>query len=126
MFKQLSPNIKGSITRSISQTFERYMKEIEWDEKRFDITHFVFMWESYIKEKTLWYKKLPEYVINSPQFHAEVANKINEVIERMLTEPATEEQIQRIEALQKGKKKKYTYSCKAEAQFVEDLLKSNQ
>ena len=37
MFKDLSPNLKSSITRSITQTFEQYMSDIEWSGEKFSI-----------------------------------------------------------------------------------------
>ena len=45
-----------------------------------------------------------------------------EVIDKILTEPPTEKQIETIDALQAQLKTNYSYSCKAEATYVEQLL----
>ena len=41
MFKDLSPNLKSSITRSITQTFEQYMSDIGWSGEKFSIDDYI-------------------------------------------------------------------------------------
>ncbi|REB08497.1 hypothetical protein DVB69_04980 [Sporosarcina sp. BI001-red] len=125
MFKSLSPNLKSSITRSITQTFEQYMTEIEWDPERYDMAHFMKRWSEYITEKALWYEKIPDDVKYATQFHEEVAVRINEVIQKVLSEPPSEEQIATIQQMQEALNTQYMYECKAEAAFVEAELKKH-
>ncbi|GKV69174.1 hypothetical protein NCCP2716_16720 [Sporosarcina sp. NCCP-2716] len=123
MFKSLSPNLKSSITRSITQTFEQYMTEIEWDPERYDMNDFMKRWSEYITKKALWYSKIPDDVKHSAEFHEDVASRINEVIRKVLSEPASEDQIASIEQMQEDLNTEYIYECKAEAAFVEAELK---
>lgn len=122
MFKELSPNIKSSITRSISQSFEQYMSDIGWSEERYDIEQFYANWREYITTKALWYERIPDSIKADEQFHKELANRIEEVIVRILNEPPSEEQIANIEMLQEQLNTHYEYNCKAEAVYVETLL----
>ncbi|MEZ7172483.1 hypothetical protein [Sporosarcina sp. OR05] len=122
MFKNLSPNIKSSITRSITQTFEQYMASIAWDEELYSIEQFVATWREYITTKALWYSKIPEDIKQHPSFHEDLAQRINEVIQRILNEPPSEDQIASIQMMQEKLDTHYTYGCKAEANFVENLL----
>lgn len=123
MFKSLSPNLKSSITRSITQTFEQYMSDIEWDEEKYSIEDYMANWREYITTKALWYTKIPEKVKHSPKFHEELAGRINDNIARILSEPPSEEQIATIEIMQEELDTHYEYSCKAEAVYVETLLR---
>lgn len=123
MFKSLSPNLKSSITRSITQTFEQYMTEIEWNPDRYDMADFMKRWSEYITEKALWYEKIPDDVKYATQFHEEIASRINEVIQKVLSEPPSEEQIATIQQMQEKLNTQYVYECKAEATFVEAELK---
>ncbi|WP_432354101.1 hypothetical protein [Sporosarcina sp. A2] len=123
MFKSLSPNLKSSITRSITQTFEQYMTEIEWNPDRYDMIEFMKRWSEYITKKALWYEKIPDDVKYSTQFHEDVAVRINEVIQKVLSEPPSEDQIATIEQIQEEHDTKFAYECKAEAAFVEAELK---
>ncbi len=123
MFKSLSPNLKSSITRSITLTFEQYMTEIEWNSDRYDMEDFMKRWSEYITEKALWYEKIPDDVKHATQFHEEIAVRINEVIQKALSEPPSEDQIATIEQMQEAHNTKYLYECKAEAAFVEAELK---
>ncbi|WOV88018.1 hypothetical protein QWT69_02545 [Sporosarcina oncorhynchi] len=122
MYKDLSPNIKSSITRSITQTFEQYMANIEWNENKYDIADFVEMWRDYITTKALWYSKIPDEVKADSKFHEDLAQRINEVIVRILNEPPNEEQIASIQMQQEKLDTHYNYGCKAEAAYVESLL----
>lgn len=122
MFKELSPNIKSSITRSISQTYEQYMERIDWDEDAYDIEDYLMSWKEYINERALWYETLSAEQKEDPQFHEDMAVRINEVILKMLTDPPSEEQVAAIELLQEELGTHFDYACKAEATYVENKL----
>ncbi|CAM5519073.1 Group-specific protein OS=Lysinibacillus sphaericus OX=1421 GN=LS41612_19925 PE=4 SV=1 [Lysinibacillus sphaericus] len=62
----------------------------------------------------------------STEFHEEMAQKIDEVIAKILNEEPTAKQVETIEALQKELGTNYTYNCKAEAAYIEQLLKDKQ
>lgn len=124
MYKNLSPNIKSSITRSIAQTFEQYMSEIAWSEDKFNLEDFVSSWQQYITTKALWYSEIPNEIKHDAQFHEEVAVRINEIIEKILQDPPTDEQIATIQMLQEDLGTHYEYDCKAQAAYVDGLLKN--
>lgn len=124
MYKDLSPNLKSSITRSITQTFEQYMESIEWSESKFSIEDYIASWREYITTRALWYSEIEDSVKENPIFHEELAERINEIINRILEEPPTEDQIATIQMMQEKYNTHYTYDCKAEASYVERLLKS--
>lgn len=124
MYNNLSPNLKSSITRSITQTFEQYMESIGWSESKFSIENYMLSWREYITSKALWYSEIEDAIKTSPVFHEELAVRINEVITRILEEPPTEEQIATIQVMQEKYDTHYTYDCKAEAVYIERLLKS--
>ena len=123
MYKQLSSGVKISITRSISTSFEAYLASIGWEEDKFSMEDFMTSWQVYFKSNAAWIDKIPQEVLLSTEFHEEIAQKIDEVIEKILSEPATEKQIEAIDELQSQLKTNYSYSCKAEAAYVEQLLK---
>lgn len=123
MYKELSSGVKISITRSISTSFESYLASIGWDEDRFSMEDFIASWQSYFKENAAWIEKIPANVLMSPEFHEEMAQKIDEVIAKILNEEPTAKQIETIEALQKELGTDYSYECKAEAAYIEQLLK---
>lgn len=122
MYKVLPPGVKSSITRSISKVYESYMADIEWDEDRYELNDFIKAWKDYIETSTTWNEKVPLEVKESPLFHEEVALKMNQTIEKILSEPPTEEQISRIEEKQEAMKTNFDYACRAEAAFVESKL----
>jgi len=124
MYKQLSSGIKISITRSISTSFEAYLASIEWDEDKFSMEDFMTSWQEYFKTNAAWIDKIPQEILLSTEFHEEIAKKIDEVMDKILTEPPTEKQIETIDALQAQLKTKYSYSCKAEAAYIEQILKA--
>lgn len=124
MYKQLSSGVKISITRSISTSFESYLASIEWNEDKFSMEDFMAYWQEYFKTNAAWIEKIPQEVLLSSEFHQEMATKIDDVIEKILTEPATEKQVADIDKLQKQLKTNYSYTCKAEATYVENLLKN--
>ncbi|PFA68218.1 hypothetical protein CN378_08955 [Bacillus sp. AFS015802] len=123
MLKNLSSGTKISITRSIKTSFEQYMASIQWDEKKYDIQEFIAAWRTYINEHASWYINLDEETKNDPQFHQELAIKINETIEKILSEEPSEDQIESIHHLEQQLEVDLTYSCKLEAKFVQDKLK---
>lgn len=125
MFKNLSPNVKSSITRSITQTFEQYMSDIQWDADRYNVEDYMANWSDYITTKALWYSKIPDHIKHDPKFHQELAERINENIVRILSEPPSEDLIASIEIMQEQLDTHYEYSCKAEAVYVETLLKNH-
>ncbi|WP_438315064.1 hypothetical protein [Sporosarcina sp. FA9] len=125
MYKDLSPNLKISITRSITQTFEQYMSDIAWSEDKFRIEDFVSSWQQYITTKALWYTEIPDDIKLNPGFHEELAVRINEIIDRILQDPPTDEQIATIQMMQEKQGTHYEYDCKAQAAYVEGLLKIN-
>lgn len=123
MFKDLSPGIKISITRSITTAFEQYMSRIDWNESKMDLNSFVADWREYIQNQASWFDKLESDIKNSPDFHQQLAEKINETIEKILSEKPTKVQMEQIEALQKEVREEYNYSCKTEAKYVIEKLK---
>lgn len=74
-------------------------------------------------ENAAWFDKVPQEVLLSPEFHEEIAQKIDEVIAKILSEKPTKKQIESIEKMQNELGTNYTYGCKAEANYVEQLLK---
>jgi len=126
MYKELSSGVKISITRSISTSFESYLASIDWKEERFSMEDFIASWQSYFQENAAWIEKIPADVLMSTEFHEEMAHKIDEVIAKILNEEPTAKQIETIEALQKELGTNYGYNCKAEAAYIEQLLKEKQ
>lgn len=126
MYKELSAGVKSSITRSITSVFENYMASIAWDENRFQMEDFIHAWRTYINESSTWTDKVSDEVKQSPAFHEEVAKKMNQVIDKILNEPPSEQQIANIEIMQEEMNTHYDYACKAEAAYVESLLKQKQ
>lgn len=126
MYKELSSGVKISITRSISTSFESYLASIDWKEERFSMEDFIASWQTYFQENAAWIEKIPADVLMSADFHEEMAQKIDDVIAKILNEEPTAKQIETIEALQKELGTSYSYDCKAEAAYIEQLLKEKQ
>ncbi|MFJ7734097.1 hypothetical protein ACIQXF_19745 [Lysinibacillus sp. NPDC097231] len=126
MYKELSSGVKISITRSISTSFESYLASIGWDEKHFSMEDFIASWQTYFQENAAWIEKIPSDVLMSTKFHEEMAQKIDEVIAKILNEEPTAKQVETIEALQNELGTNYSYDCKAEAAYIEQLLKEKQ
>lgn len=122
MLSDLSPGIKISITRSISTAFDQYMAKILWDEASYNFEDFMNEWRLYITNNSSWYGKVSDEIKSSPEFHQELAVKINEVIEKIFSEAPTSEQIETLDRLQKQLGTDYDYSCKTEAKFYIDYL----
>lgn len=101
------------------------MSEIGWNEKKFSIENFVAEWRKYINTNASWYDKIDDDQKNDPTFHEELAGKINETIDKILSEEPTQEQMEEIDKLQKALGKEYDYSCKTEAKYVIERLKED-
>ena len=123
MYKQLSSGVKISITRSISTSFEAYLASIGWDEDKFSMEDFMAYWQNYFKDNAAWIDKVPQEILLSTEFHEEIVKKIDEVIDKILNEEPTEKQKKEIAKLQKQLGTDYQFDCKAEAAYVEQLLK---
>ncbi|WP_019394821.1 hypothetical protein [Priestia filamentosa] len=118
MLKDLPHGVKVSITHSITKAFEDYMSEIKWNESQYSSNAFIDQWKTYIRNNASWFKKIDEAMKESPEFHQELAVKINETIQKVVTEPPTEEQVAQLERLTKEQGNiNVDYSCKAEARF---------
>ena len=124
MYKQLSSGVKISITRSISTSFEAYLASIDWDEDKFSMEDYMISWQNYFKDNAAWIEKIPTDILLSSEFHEEIAKKMDEVINKILNEEPTEKQKKDIAQLQKKLGTNYTFDCKAEAAYVEQLLKN--
>jgi hydroxymethylpyrimidine pyrophosphatase-like HAD family hydrolase len=123
MYKDLSPGVKISISRSITTSFEQYMAKIQWDEKSFNLQDFASDWREYITKHSSWYDKLDSGVKADPSFHEDLAAKMNETIDKILSEEPTAEQIEEIESLQKDLGEEVDFSCKSEAKYLIDWMK---
>ncbi|WP_078414385.1 hypothetical protein [Priestia abyssalis] len=118
MFKNLPQGTKISITRSIQKAFEQYMSDIEWDEDKYNIEEFIRTWRRYIEDHASWFERLSMEEKANPLFHQELADKINQTIEKILSEEPTSEQMNQLNALLEEKgKQDITYSSKAEAKY---------
>ncbi len=60
------------------------------------------IWREYITTKALWYSKIPDDMKHDPNFHEDLAQRINEIIARILSEPPSEEQIATIQMMQES------------------------
>lgn len=126
MYIKLESGVKSSITRSIKTVFENYMASIAWDENRFQMKDFILDWRTYINKSATWTDKVSDEVKHDSGFHDEIAKKMNQVIDKILNEPPSEQQIANIEIMQEELNTHYNYACKAEAAYVESLLKQKQ
>lgn len=127
MLKNLPHGTKISISRSIAVAFEKYMNRIGWDEKQFDPAVFMQEWRTYIEKHAAWFRSLDEQIKQAPSFHQELAEKINEIIEKVLSEQPTEEQIAKIQLLTKElQMEEIVASCKAEANYYIEQLENRK
>jgi hypothetical protein len=126
MYKELPATVKSNITRSISIVFQQYMATIQWSENNFKMEDFILKWRNYISESPFWADKISVECKQHPEFHEEVAKKINQVIDKILNEPPSEDQVAKIEIMQEESNTHFNYACKAEATYVESLLKEKQ
>ncbi len=120
MYKQLPHGVKIGITRSIVVSFEKYMKEIEWNEEKFDMQQFVEQWKQYLYTKSTWINKVDEELKGHPDFHQALAMKVNEKINEFINEKPSEEQV---EHLKRNEMQHADEMCKLEAEYhIERLL----
>ncbi|MBY0597746.1 hypothetical protein [Bacillus bingmayongensis] len=119
MYKQLPHGVKIGITRSIVASFTEYMKSIEWNEEKFDMQQFVEQWKQYLYTKSRWLDQIDDEVKNHPDFHQELAMKVNEKMNRILNEYPTKEQLYELENL--GFKNLGSL-CKEQAQYYIEHL----
>jgi len=123
MLKNLPQGTKISITRSITLAFKQYMNRIAWNEDKFNPEEFVLEWRDYIEKQSSWFHSLEEKVKQDPLFHEELAQKINEVMKKVLSEPPSPEQMEKIEQLVNELDiEDIDYSCKAEADYYLEHL----
>jgi len=123
--KSLSQGIKISISLSVTTTFEKYMEKIAWSEDKFNMVDFMSEWKDYITTQSSWYAQLDDSVKNDPEFHRELAVKINDIITKTLNESPTKEQIDIIDGHAKITGEDYDYSCKMEAKYVINLIEKS-
>jgi len=126
MFNELSPGIKISISRSISTVFEQYMEKIKWDENKYNLDDFMKEWREYINNHASWFSQVNDDIKGDSRFHEYLAKKINETIEKILSEAPTSDQVEKINQLQKNLNTDYSYSCKAEAKYLIQSLSSQE
>ncbi|RYI28863.1 hypothetical protein EVU96_13125 [Bacillus infantis] len=123
MYKDLSPGVKISISRSITTSFEQYMAKIQWNEKSFNLQDFANEWRGYITTSSSWYDQLDSDIKADPGFHQDLAAKMNETIDKILSEEPTAGQIDEIDRLQSELGEEVDFSCKAEAKYLIEVLK---
>lgn len=124
MLKNLPHGVKISISRSITTAFEKYMKEIKWNENKYNIEEFMKGWQVYAGKNSSWLEQIDDSVKNNPTFHQELADKINQSIKKVLTEDPKEDQIQELERLTKKlNMDEVEFSCRAEANYLIEVLK---
>ncbi|MED3661403.1 hypothetical protein NST62_01775 [Ureibacillus sp. FSL K6-8385] len=124
MTEQVSSGVKISIIRSISAAFEQYMASIGWNEDKYAAEDFINYWQQYFMENSAWFENVPQEVLLSPQFQEEIAEEIDEAIAQTLNEKPSKQQVETIEEMQKALGTNYAYGCKAEADYVERLLRA--
>lgn len=123
MFKNLPTGVKISITRSITITFDNYMKKIRWDENKYRLEDFVKQWRHYIMNNSSWYNELHDSTKANPVFHEQLASKINETIEKILSEQPTAEQIEQLKQIEQQQGKSLAPTCRSEAAFIINTYK---
>ena len=127
MLKDLPRGTKISITNSIKSAFELYMRNLEWDLEAYSWESFLAEWKSYNEHNASWQSTVEESIMNSEQFHQELAIKMNEDITKMLNDDPTSDQIQQIEQLVKELNvEDPSYSCKLEAKYHIERLQTMQ
>lgn len=100
------------------------MSDIGWSADEYNIEQFYANWREYITTKALWYDKIADDIKADPEFHEDLAKRVEEVLIRILNDPPTEEQIAQIEILQQQLNTHYEYGCKAEAVYVQNILET--
>ena len=93
MYGSLPQGIKNSITRSIKIAFENYMKNIEWDSEKYSWEDFLDEWKNTFNNGSSWFAKVDSVMKEDSSFHESLATKVTEVVEKMLSEDPTKEQL---------------------------------
>ncbi|QIZ68924.1 hypothetical protein HF500_00500 [Geobacillus subterraneus] len=118
MLNHLPKEVKISVTRSISAAFEKYMESIQWDEQKYEMDKFLTYWREYAEKHASWFRQLDDAVKRDPRFHEELADKINEVIGKILREPPSEQDIKTLnELIGRQGLTDINYTCKMEAKY---------
>jgi hypothetical protein len=99
------------------------MNGINWNEDKFNMQNFVAEWRKYIINHASWYSQISEETKADPVFHEELAVKINEVINKILSDKPSNAQMDEIVELQEQLEEDYDYSCKLEAKYVIEVMK---
>lgn len=124
MFQSLPQGIKISVSRSIKTAFENYMNMIKWDEDKFKFENFVHFWREYSQKNASWFDKIDHETKMDKQFHQELTDKMNETIEKVLTTPPSQDEMDELQQLiQNLDIDDIDYSCKAEAKYHIEQLK---
>ncbi|MGG3955405.1 hypothetical protein ABEV15_01640 [Bhargavaea massiliensis] len=118
MLKQLPHRMKMNMTLSIKKVFERYMASIGWDETKYNAATLMEQWRHYLYNEATWFAELDDTIKTNPQFHEQLAARINEIIEQLVNEPPTDEQIAEINRLvERLGIDDFPYSCRLEAKY---------
>ncbi|WP_461201731.1 hypothetical protein [Anoxybacillus sp. TBDG-1] len=118
MLKRLPHRMKMNMTLSIKKVFERYMASIGWDETKYDAATFMEQWRHYLYNEATWFVELDDAIKTNPQFHEQLAARINEIIDQLVNEPPTDEQIAEINRLvERLGIDDFPYGCKLEAKY---------
>lgn len=97
MYQDLPQGVKNSITRSIKTAFELYMYGIKWDPALYNMDDFMITWKNSFENGASWYTWIDADAKKDPAFHSALAEKVNQVIEKILTEAVTETQKKELE-----------------------------
>ncbi|MCG6172592.1 hypothetical protein JEG43_13180 [Anoxybacillus sp. LAT_35] len=118
MLKQLPHRMKMNITLSIKKVFERYMATIGWDETKYDAATFMEQWRHYLYNEATWFNELDDTMKANPHFHEQLAERINEIIDQLVNEPPTDDQIAEINRLvERLGIDDFPYGCRLEAKY---------
>ena len=83
MYKQLPHGVKMGLHAQLLFLL-KYMKEIEWNEEKFDMQQFVEQWKQYLYTKSTWVNKVDDELKGHPDFHQALAMKVNEKLTSLL------------------------------------------
>ncbi|MDF2606881.1 MAG: hypothetical protein K0S34_1076 [Bacillales bacterium] len=116
MYDSLPQGIKNSITRSIKTAFENYMKKIEWNSEKYSWEDFLEEWKDTFNNNSAWFAKVDESTKEDSRFHESLALKVTEVVEKLLSEDPTQEQLDELKT-QKLSINVEDISCRLEAKY---------
>lgn len=124
MIVNVSKGIKVSISSSINRSFVQYMKEIGWDDSKYDSDQFIQYLLKYSKENASWYSQISKDMFKDQSFQQQLINKVNETIKKIIETEPTAEQVNQINELVKTLGvEDVDYCCKAEAEFYIQTLR---